>query len=122
LTETVNWCLTYTKTVNTVPIRFSSIWDRAMVNHKAKLAMSRAWKLAREGQTIYGGSVRSFLAEALRIVWSELSQSPVMRAAASILADYRSGKLKPSHAPAYCVRNRGSASTARWWAQQGART
>ena len=46
-------------------------------NPDARLAMRGAWKLARQGATIYGGSVRLYFREALRIAWAEVKADPV---------------------------------------------
>lgn len=89
---------------------------------KASLVMSRAWAEARHGQTIYGGPVRCYMAEALRIVWAELNVDPVMRAADELIAQIRANRSKAVHVPPYCVRNRGGyRAITRWYAGQGAR-
>jgi len=87
---------------------------------KSKLAMSRAWDMARKGQTIYGGPVKSFLREALRLAWADLNADPVMNAFDSMIADIRSGKIRRTYSAPYCVRNHGARSVTRWFANQGA--
>lgn len=34
--------------------------------------MKRAWEIARQGQAKFGGKVRSYFAEALKMAWSEV--------------------------------------------------
>ena len=41
----------------------------------ARRAMIEAWSAARQGQAIFGGSIRSYLAEALRQAWADHGQS-----------------------------------------------
>lgn len=36
-----------------------------------KQIMKKAWQIAKDGQKIYGGSVKSYFSEALKIAWSE---------------------------------------------------
>lgn len=60
-----------------------------------KIAMNRAWRLAREGQRIYGGSVRQFLGEALRICWAELKADPAAKVAAELFNEARARRLAP---------------------------
>ena len=40
-----------------------------------KKVMVRAWEIAREGQSNFGGKVSEYLAEALKIAWAEISKS-----------------------------------------------
>ena len=40
-----------------------------------KNVMSRAWEIAREAVKAFGGSVKSFFAEALRMAWAEVKSS-----------------------------------------------
>ncbi len=53
----------------------------------ARSAMKAAWRLARRGQTLYGGKLRSYLAEALRIAWRELKADPVFQECQKIIAE-----------------------------------
>src|SRR5690625_5321565 len=39
-----------------------------------KKVMVRAWEIAREGQSKFGGSVVEYLSESLKIAWAEQSQ------------------------------------------------
>lgn len=61
-------------------------------NSEARLAMKGAWKFARRGQTIFGGSVRAYIAEALRIAWAELLADPVFQEFRKIIAEIRARK------------------------------
>lgn len=74
-------------------------------NHKAKIAMKRAWELARKGRSIFGGSVRQYLAEALREAWAALKADPVVREAEKIIAGIRAAKASGSWQPCYMGRN-----------------
>lgn len=74
-------------------------------NYKAKLAMQSAWRHARRFQTLRGGSVRSFMSEALTLAWAELKASPVVAEADKIIAEIRAAKLK---APAPWTGRRAS--------------
>lgn len=38
---------------------------------KMKNVMSRAWEIARQGQRWFGGNVKQYFAEALRMAWAE---------------------------------------------------
>jgi len=91
-----------------------------MSSHKASLVMSRAWKLAREGQTIYGGSVKSYLAEALRLSWAELNVDPVQKAVDELIAFNRANRAAGRHSAAapYSVRKFGNPAITRWYAGQ----
>ena len=52
----------------------------------ARRAMIEAWSAARQGQAIFGGSIRSYLAEALRQAWAELLADPVVQEVAKLIA------------------------------------
>lgn len=62
----------------------------------AKLAMQKAWRIARRGWAIYGGSVREYFSEALRIAWKEIKEHPVTQAAEDLVARMRALRGKPS--------------------------
>lgn len=42
-----------------------------------KNVMSRAWEIAREAVKTFGGSVKSYIAEALRMAWAEVKEVKV---------------------------------------------
>ncbi len=63
-------------------------------NPDARLAMRGAWKLARQGATIYGGSVRLYFREALRIAWAEVKADPVAQEARRMCAEIRARKKR----------------------------
>jgi len=88
-------------------------------NAAARLAMQGAWQLAREGQAIYGGPIRSFIAEALRIAWAELKADPVHRACVEMVAGIRAAKANPQPSPQLSPGL--LAAAARWRARHGAR-
>ena len=44
-----------------------------------KNVMVRAWEIAKEGQVKFGGSVRQYFAEALRMAWKEAKQPSTTR-------------------------------------------
>lgn len=69
-------------------------------NPAAKLAMQNAWRIAREDQSIYGGSPRSYIAEALRIAWAELKADPVFVAVNQIIAELQAERRQPRPDPA----------------------
>ncbi len=87
---------------------------------KSKLVMKAAWAEARRGQTIYGGSVRQYLREALRLAWADAKADPYLAAFDALQAEYRSGKIKRTHAPAYSFRSRGNRAITAWYAGQRA--
>ena len=61
-------------------------------NPDARHAMRDAWRLARRGQTLYGGKVRDYLAEALRIAWAEVKADPIVQECKRIIAATRARK------------------------------
>ena len=63
-------------------------------NTGARIAMKEAWRLARRGQTVFGGSVRAYLAEALRLAWAELKADPVFQEVQTIIANIRAHKAR----------------------------
>ena len=68
-------------------------------HHKARLVMRDAWRIARRAQPIYGGSVRSYLAEALREAWAALKADPLTTAVDQIIAGIKS---RPQPTTKYC--------------------
>ena len=60
----------------------------------ARTTMKEAWRLARRGQAVFGGSVRAYLAEALRIAWAELKVDPVFQEMQKIIAEIRARKAR----------------------------
>ena len=60
----------------------------------ARTAMKDAWRLARRGQAVFGGPVRAYLAEALRIAWAELKADPVFQECQTIIAEIRTRKAR----------------------------
>ncbi len=60
----------------------------------ARTAMKEAWRLARRGQSVFGGSLRAYLAEALRIAWTELKADPVFQECQIIIAEIRARKAR----------------------------
>ena len=56
--------------------------------------MKEAWRLARRGQAVFGGSVRAYLAEALRIAWAELTADPVFQEGQIIIAELRAHQAR----------------------------
>lgn len=58
-------------------------------------AMINAWAHSRAAAKTYGGSVRSYFAEALRQAWAKLKSDPMARATAELCAEIRANKGKP---------------------------
>lgn len=82
---------------------------------KAKLAMKAAWEMARKGQRIYGGQVRQYLREALRLAWADVKADPVTRAADDLIAHIRATRnTPPAVASAYLARYAGSVHRRIW--------
>jgi len=89
------------------------------LNPSAKFAMVNAWRLAREGWAIYGGSPRQYIAEALRIAWAELKSDPVHRACVQMVAEIRAARANPQPSPQLSPGLMAAAH--RWRARHGAR-
>lgn len=79
--------------------------NQRRTNHKASLAMTSAWRHARRFQTLRGGSVVTYLSEALKMAWAELRANPVVAEVDKIIAEIRAAKLK---APAPWTGRRSS--------------
>lgn len=47
--------------------------------------MSRAWEIAREGYNLFGGKVRDYLSESLRIAWKEKKEMEKAFTAANLI-------------------------------------
>ncbi len=60
----------------------------------ARTAMKEAWRVARRGQAVFGGSLRSYLAEALRIAWAELKADPVFQECQIIIGEIRARQAR----------------------------
>ena len=91
---------------------------RSHKNPGARIAMKEAWRLARRGQTVFGGSVCAYLAEALRIAWAELKADPVFQEVQEIIAKIRArqARLDGRHAAPSCFATRAHAPA---WASMG---
>jgi hypothetical protein len=63
-----------------------------MQHSTARSAMIEAWSLARRGATIFGGPVRTYLAEALRQAWAELKADPVVQEVDKIISAIKARK------------------------------
>lgn len=72
--------------------------------------MKDAWRAARKAQTIFGGSVRQYIAEAMRQAWAELLADPVYQETRRIIARSRAYRQSPqAHAVSSYRANRSSA-------------
>lgn len=60
-----------------------------------RLVMRRAWASARKAQAIYGGTVRQYIAEAMRQEWADLLANPVRQEVAAIIASIRAHRQTP---------------------------
>ena len=65
---------------------------RTKTHSTGRLAMVKAWRMARRGATVYGGPVRSYLREALRIAWAEILADPVVQEVNKIIAEIKAAK------------------------------
>jgi len=65
-------------------------------NPKASLAMKAAWEMARKGQASYGGPIRQYIREALRLAWVDVKAYPVTTAVDALLADLRAARSNPA--------------------------
>ncbi len=65
---------------------------RSHRNTGARIAMKEAWRLARRGRTVFGGSVRAYLAEALRLAWADLKADPVFQEVQKMIAKINARK------------------------------
>lgn len=59
-----------------------------------RLAMARAWALARRGQSIYGGSVKAHFRQALKLSWADLQDDPVAQTAQRLCAQGKQMKAE----------------------------
>jgi hypothetical protein len=91
-------------------------------NPFAKLAMQNAWRLARQGWAIYGGPIRSYLGEALRLAWADLKAGRAFQAINGMLADMRARKRGERRAEKTMIGSPGMQAAAdRWRQRHGAR-
>lgn len=58
-------------------------------SHLCPTVMRRAWAMSREARTLYGGPVRSFMAEALRLAWAEAKADPLLTEIGKMIASAR---------------------------------
>ncbi len=73
---------------------------RARSHHtyrKGRTAMRLAWGMIREGRPVYGGTVREYRSEALRIAWAEVKADPVILELDKIFAQGRAMRADPNH-------------------------
>ena len=54
--------------------------------------MKQAWQMARQGCRIYGGAVRQYLSEALKIMWSRVKTEPIYQDLRNVIAETRARK------------------------------
>lgn len=87
-----------------------------------KLVMQRAWALARRGQTIFGGPIRSYIREALRESWAAVKADPVVKVADQMISEIRARKGQTAGMVPYSIRSRGHRAVARFYASHGARS
>lgn len=76
------------------------------LNPKASLAMKAAWAMARKGRVIFGGTVRQYMREALRLAWADVKAHSVTKAYDELRADLAAKRKQPARsAPtAYLAR------------------
>jgi hypothetical protein len=70
------------------------------------MVMHTAWRTARAGAARFGGSVREYLAEALRHAWKAIKASMWTGAFAEVLRDLKAKGIDPA-GPAYRGPRRG---------------
>jgi len=88
-------------------------------NPASTIAMRNAWRLAREGWRIYGGSPRTYIREALRIAWAELKAHPVFQACQELIGRLEAERRQPHPVVSLSLELRAAA--ARWSCRHGAR-
>ncbi|WP_404379939.1 hypothetical protein [Caenispirillum salinarum] len=64
-------------------------------NATRRLVMREAWAIARRGAAVFGGSVCSYLSEALRIAWKEVRGHWAMQAFDGLIAAGRKARQPP---------------------------
>lgn len=57
-----------------------------------KNVMTKAWEIAKEGQKNFGGKVKEYFAEALRMAWAEYKQANAPKTEIELPADSRRWK------------------------------
>lgn len=72
----------------------------------SRYVMKEAWALARRGCRTYGGNVRQYISEALRIVWAELMANPVAQTIRDIITETRARKAAGTFPSPRRFRNR----------------
>ncbi len=81
-------------------------------NRKARLAMRDAWAMVRRACTLYGGTARQYISEALRIAWAELKANPIVQETDRIIAETRKlkaeGRLSMLRPSAYALSYGGA--------------
>lgn len=79
-----------------------------------KKVMSRAWTIARQGQSKFGGQVKEYFAAALKMAWKEVkTQASLLQKAKDLYTGYinnilnKGGKLVSQKGTDYVIENMG---------------
>lgn len=68
--------------------------------------MKRAWEIAREGFNKFGGKVKEYFAEALKMAWAEAKQPALPVTDVKVEMDYNDWKNYGKHRLYFCVKMR----------------
>lgn len=63
--------------------------------HKMKAIMQKAWAIAREGSSRFGGSARQYMSEAMKEAWKTVKGDMWIDAVSSLMADLKNTPKKP---------------------------